>query len=81
MKELIVGSVRSPNRVRRHLHNTRNIIIFLDYMPKVQDCVKTFLFVETKDINMKYGMRFPASLRVQHSGKVYFFDSPEEASE
>lgn len=56
------------------------IAVFPDFSAKVQRRRQNFMEAKRKlrSLNMKYAMLFPARLRVEHDGRVSFFEDPAE---
>ena len=62
--------------------NGNKISIYPDFSAATQKQRASFLHVKKRlrDVHMAYSMMYPAKLRVVDEGKVFFFNSPTEAS-
>lgn len=76
--------VRVQDAARRKgkiLYNDRQVMLFPDVSAELHKQRRKFDEVKRKlrELNVQYGIVFPARLRVTHSGRSHFFDNPKEA--
>uniref|UniRef100_H3B4C4 L1 transposable element RRM domain-containing protein n=1 Tax=Latimeria chalumnae TaxID=7897 RepID=H3B4C4_LATCH len=77
MKELLLKAAQELGKVDWDGHN----IVFSDLLKALQDRRRLFLPVKKilHDKNIKYGLFYPATLRITHNGKTSLFGTAEDA--
>uniref|UniRef100_H2ZT97 L1 transposable element RRM domain-containing protein n=1 Tax=Latimeria chalumnae TaxID=7897 RepID=H2ZT97_LATCH len=78
VKELLLKAARELGKVEWEGHS---ILFFPDLSKALQDCRRLFLPVKKilHEENVKYGLFYPATLKVMYKGKTTAFGTAEEA--
>ena len=78
-REAVLRAAREKGRVA---FNGNGITIFPDFSAATQKQRATFLGIKKRlrELNLPYGMLYPARLRIIYQGKAHFFTDPKEAS-
>ena len=78
-REAVLRAAREKGRVS---FNGSGITIFPDFSVATQKQRATFIAIKRRlrELQLPYGMLYPARLRIIYQGKAYFFTDPKEAS-
>lgn len=71
----------AARRMRKILYKGRQVMLFPDVSAELHKQRRRFDEVKRKlrELNVQYGIIFPARLRVTHGGRSHYFNNPSEA--